>query len=464
MKAYSRRSSFLVWVGTFAAVLFLMAGSAHAQLTGAADVNISQKAGSDSECAVAKNPTNPLQLFTFCNTAGAGMLAARSTDGGVTWIYPDPSDKTIADGDPGQGPAACCDPSLAWDTFGNLFITYLNTNATTVEILLSTDAGATFTPLATFAGSVDQQTVVAANTTAPGAPVAVWLVWNQSGSMVGRGAPVTGLGAVGAFVPLNSTGSSGCSFGDVAISPGGVVVQVCTPSGGQVGGNINVWRDADGLGAGGWTGPIVAGTTLVGGFDFIPAQNTRSVDPETGLVFDANPSSPHFGRLYLMYTDETAQENNDTDIMLRFSDDNGLTWSSPAIRVNDDPGLPTIRSQFNPKISIDDPTGNFMVCWHDCRESAANTAMREYCTAAGPSGASPAFLPNVPIGDGQTTSNNDGFDFGDYSAMDYSNAVGHPVWPDRSNSTGNNPDGNFDAQTDRVSGTVPVELMQFRVE
>jgi hypothetical protein len=57
------------------------------------------------------------------------MLAARSTDGGATWFYPDPSDKTIVDGDAGQGPTACCDPTLAWDTFGNLFITYLGSGA-----------------------------------------------------------------------------------------------------------------------------------------------------------------------------------------------------------------------------------------------------------------------------------------------------------------------------------------------
>jgi hypothetical protein len=70
----------------------------------------------------------------------------------------------------------------------------------------------------------------------------------------------------------------------------------------------------------------------------------------------------------------------------------------------------------------------------------------------------------VAIGDGLTTSNGDGFDFGDYSAMDYFAGTGHPVWPDRSNSTGNNPDGNFDAQTDRVSGPVPVQLFEFHVE
>ena len=274
---------------------------------------------------------------------------------------------------------------------------------------------------------------------------------------------MTGLGAVGAFTPLQSTGSSGVSFGDVAISPTGVVVQSVTPSSGQTGGNIVIYRDLDGLGPGGWTGPIVAGTTKVGGFDFIPAQNTRSVDPETGLVFDANPASPHFGRLYLMYTDEVIQEQHDLDIMVKFSDDNGATWGSTPIRVNDDA---TTRSQFNPKISIDDAVGNIMVCFHDCRESATNTAMREYCTAASPAGATPTFLPNVPIGDGLSTSNQDGFDFGDYSGLDYSSGVGHPIWGDTSNSTGGNPNGtaNFDAQTDRVTGQVPVELMHVQIE
>src|SRR5262245_52406807 len=182
----------------FAAVMFLAPPLAHAQLTGAVDNDLSQMNNSESECQTAKNPSNPNQVFAFCNAAGVpGMFAARSTDGGVTWIYPDPSDKTIADGDPGQGPSSCCDPTLAWDTFGNLFITYINAGVNTIETILSTDGGATFTNLATFSGSVDQPTVVAANTTQPGAPVAVEIIWNNSGAMVGRGAAVTGLGAIG---------------------------------------------------------------------------------------------------------------------------------------------------------------------------------------------------------------------------------------------------------------------------
>jgi hypothetical protein len=463
MKNHDRGSLF-AGAAALAAVLFLAPGAAHAQITGAVDNDLSQKNGSDSECATAKNPANPDQVFAFCNTSGAGMFAARSTDGGVTWFYPDPSDKTIVDGDPGQGTSACCDPTLAWDTFGNLFITYINASLNGIVTILSTDGGGTFSDLVTFTGGVDQPTVVAADTTQPGAPVAVWIVWNQSGSMVARGAPVTGLGAVGAFTALQTApGTSGCSFGDIAVSRAGVVVQSCTPSGGETGGNIIVNVDADGLGPGGFGPAIVAGTTKVGGFDFIPAQPTRSVDPETGLVWDANPASPHFGRLYLMYTDEVVQEQNDLDIMLKFSDDNGATWSSPPIRVNDDA---TQLSQFLPKISIDDAVGNFMICWHDCRESAPNTAMREYCTGAGTAGASPTFVPNVAIGDALSTSPGDGFDFGDYSGLDYSSGVGHPIWGDSSNSTGTNPNGtsSFDAQTDRVTGSVPVELMHVQIE
>jgi len=456
MRNETRRSHWLFGAAALAAGV-LLAVPARAQISGGTDVNTSQRSGGENEEAVAKNPANANQVFLFSNlTAGAGLFAARSTDAGVTWIYPDPSDKTIADGDAGQGPAACCDPTAAWDSFGNLFITYINSSVNTIETILSTDGGATFTNLATFPGSVDQPTVTA------GAG-AVWIVWNQSGSMVGRGAPVTGLGVVGAFVPLTTApGSGGCSFGDVAISPTGLVVQVCGPSGGQTGGNVNIWVDADGLGPGGWAGPTVATTTNVGGFDFIPAQNSRSIDSETGLTFDVRPASPHFGRLYLVYTDEPVQESSDTEIMVRFSDNNGTSWSAP-VRANDDA---TVRSQFNPKMTFDELTGNLGICWHDCRESATNTAMKDYCTASGSAPATPTFIANAAISDGPSVSTGAGVEFGDYSGMDYVNNVMHPAWADTSNSTGNNPNGTsaFDVYTDRVTGTVPVELMNIRIE
>jgi len=431
----------------------LASASSHAQISSNVDVDLSQKTGDDNECAISKNPSNKLQLFALCNNAGPGLFAARSTDGGATWTYPDPADKTIADGDANQGAAACCDPTLAWDTFGNLYITYIDAGGSNIVTLLSTDGGLTFSTLATFGpASVDQPTVVAANTSAPGAPVAVWIVWNQGNQMVARGAAVTGLNAVGAFQALQTIpGTVGCSFGDVAIAPSGAVVQVCeTPTGGQGPANLLVNTDADGLGPGNFAAAVTATSTNVGGFDFITPQNGRSVDAEAGLAYDRNPTSPHVGRLYLVYTEETVDESNDTDIMVRFSDNNGGTWSAPS-RVNDDPPG---RSQFLPKIASNRLSGNIAVCWHDCRNSATNTAMQEFCSIATPSGAAPAFFANGLVSDGASVSNGAGVEFGDYSGLDYFQGLVHPIWADTSNAGGLNPSGtsNFDAYTDRVSG------------
>ena len=434
--------------------LLLLSLSVRAQVVGGVDVNVSKMANYQNECAMAKNPTNKLQLFAMCNNSTGGLFATRSTDGGLTWTYPDAADKTIADGDAGQGPLACCDPALAWDTFGNLFITYLG-NSNTVETILSTDAGLTFTNLATFGpASVDQPSVAA------GAG-AVWVVWNQSNQMVARGAAVTGLGMVGAFNALQTIpGTTSCSFGDIAIAPGGAVVQACeNPTGGQGPATIFVNTDTDGLGAGNFGAAVTATTTNVGGFDFIPAQNVRSIDAEAGLAFDNNPASPHFGRLYLVYTEEPTNESNDTDIMVRFSDDNGATWPNPPIRVNDDA---TTRSQFLPRIATNLLSGNIGVCWHDARNSAGNDTMEEFCTIATPSGATPTFMANAQIGDALSSGQGSNppvsgqFDiqFGDYSGMAYFQGLVHPIWADDSNSTGDNPDGTnrYDAYTDRVWG------------
>ena len=108
-----------------------------------------------------------------------------------------------------------------------------------------------------------------------------------------------------------------------------------SPTGGQGPATIYVNVDADGLGAGGFGARITRTTTNVGGFDFIPAQSGRSIDAEAGLVWDAT-GGPFNNRIYLVYTDETVNENNDTDIYLRTSTDDGATWSAP-VRVNDDP-------------------------------------------------------------------------------------------------------------------------------
>src|SRR5262249_47406191 len=101
--------------------------------------------------------------------------------------------------------------------------------------------------------------------------------------------------------------------------------------------------------------------------DYIPAQNGRSVDAELGFAWDRS-GGVHNGRLYMLYADEFPDESNDMDIYIRYSDDNGSTWSSRA-RVNDDA---TTRSQFLPHLAVDQTTGTVGIVWYDSRNDSGS--------------------------------------------------------------------------------------------
>src|SRR5439155_11816857 len=94
---------------------------------------------------------------------------------------------------------------------------------------------------------VDQATITAAHGE-------VWVVFNAGGPMAATGAPVRGLGQVGAFVPVEVVpGTNSCTYGDVSIGPAGQVMQACSlTESGQGGGKIFVNVDPDGLGPAGF--------------------------------------------------------------------------------------------------------------------------------------------------------------------------------------------------------------------
>src|SRR5690242_2934671 len=86
------------------------------------NIDVSQRHLNESEEAVAVNPTNPDNVVIFTNVghaeAGltAGMFLAVSFDGGQTWAR---RLVGLGSGDPLGD--ACCDPSLSFDEYGNLF-------------------------------------------------------------------------------------------------------------------------------------------------------------------------------------------------------------------------------------------------------------------------------------------------------------------------------------------------------
>jgi BNR/Asp-box repeat len=414
-------------------------------------VDVSRRAGNESEETIAVNPTNPDNIVIVTNIAegAAGLFAGVSFDGGRTW-----ANRIIGNGD--NLGDSCCDPSLAFDQYGNLFLAYLFNVENTVPVALSTDGGRTFNLIAnipkpdhvTGAGErqgifrfVDQETITTGNGM-------VWLVVNGGGPMVATGARVSGFGQVGAFAPVEIIpGTNNCTYGDVAIGPAGQVMNVCTlTESGQGGGSIFVSVDPDGLGPAGFGDRVKVADTHVGGFDFIPAQPDRSIDAEPGLAWDRT-GGPHGGRAYLVYTLETKNESGDTDIEVQYSDDAGLTWSPP-VRVNDDM---TRNSQFLPKIALDPTTGHIGVAWYDARndlgrggpgdtDGIANTDAQLWGAF---SSDGRTFTPNIRISAGTSNSHDsaNSIDYGDYSGLAFYGGILHPAWSDNSNSDGLNPDG-----------------------
>src|SRR5207237_8596109 len=96
-------------------------------------VNVSATAGNQAESFVVVNPTNTNNLVAISNTTSNSIFRAYSFDGGATWTR-----GTIATG------VACCDAQAAWDTFGNLFIVYINASVNQINVILSIDGGITF--------------------------------------------------------------------------------------------------------------------------------------------------------------------------------------------------------------------------------------------------------------------------------------------------------------------------------
>jgi hypothetical protein len=458
------------------------AGAAPASAHTPVNVNVSALPGNQSEAAIAVDPADPANEVVVSNTTNDRLFLGVSHDGGTTWTR-----RFIATGN--RLGSACCDPSLSWDEQGNLFLAWLDAkDVTALPLAMSTDAGESWhlvtvlhppkarvssgAPLGrTLAAGdggeegghggvfIDQPTV----TTSEGM---VWLVWNN-GSMQADGARVSGLGEVGRFHAVEKVpGTRDCTFGDVAVGPDGQVMQVCTHDvfvdHAYVHTSVRVNVDPDGLGAAGFGPSVLASTTNVRQFDPIRPQEDRTVDAESGLAWDRTGGT-FAGRVYLVYTDEQPAGSDRTDIWVRISDDDGATWSAP-VKVNDDPLAH--RSQFLPRIALDQTSGNVAVGFHDARNDAgdftfgdtdgrANDDAMYYLAFSADGGAT--FGANIQVAAGVSNAEDaaNGIDYGDYTGLTFTAGVAHPAWADNSDSTGDNPNGALH-QFDIYTAAVPV--------
>jgi hypothetical protein len=430
------------------------------------DINITQSGSNEAETTIAVNPTNANNLFAIDTNTYQGHY---STDGGQTWNNSNMAGFTNSNGH---------DAQAIWDSLGNLFVTRMGT-ATQIEVGISNDGGATFSGVQiisnTNGNNTDQPTLAAGASGVSGTPGAVWVSWEQGGQIQASGAAVNGLGSWGTFSsPQTAGGSNNGDFGSISVGPGGQLLASYQDgltggaSGGEGPGTISTNLDPDGLGSGGFNSAVTAHSTNVGGTTSVPPQpgpfNTggRTIDAEANLAYD-NSGGAHNGRVYMAYTDRTSvptPANNNTDIFVIHSDDDGSTWSSP-VRVNDDASSgATGATQYLPAIALDQSTGIVAVSWYDTRNSGTGTTRDTYGSVSVDGGSS--WLTNVrlsaalsnPLSAAVGT-----FNSGDLDLMTYANGVFYRSWSDNSNSTGDNPAGAgkaYDIYTASVGvGTAP---------
>lgn len=411
------------------------------------NVDISKHTGDEWEEEIGINPTNPLQLAVESNSnfqsGQFGSFFANSNDGGLTW-----TGRLIGDGNDGL-PLSFGDPSVTYDDFGNLFVSYIgSSNGSAIDqatLLVSTDNGTTFKVVGNFTCQ-DQPKV------ATGAG-AVWEMWNN-GDVEAAGAAVTGLGVVGAFGAVQAVpNSNGGNFGNFSVGPSGQVLISFENAGSGVGPDqIQVSLNPTGLG-GTFNAPVIATATQVGSFRPITPQAVRTIDTDGRLFYDRSPG-PHNGRVYLDYVDAANTTTDATNIFVRFSDDDGVTWSPP-VKVNDDTGG---ASHFWPRLAVDQTTGNVAVSWLDCRNDPTDNEYESFCSVSFDGGLT--FLPNVQVASGPSnavTNQNNGNQTGDYSGIAFFNGIFYPCWPDNSTTLKGNPDlPHFDLATAavRVSGKI----------
>ena len=437
----------------FAAVL------ATASLAGAAppipNINATAMPGNEAEDAIAVNPTNPSNVVVMSTLPDvvAGLALGVSFDSGHTWtrsVIGSTTSDPLGD--------ICCDEQMAWDHFGNLWVTYLLNSSLDVFVAVSTDGGLTFTRVGDIPTNGDQPSISAGANS-------VWVSWTRTpGNQIqASGARVTGLGHYGTFTAPESVPSPGSNgdYGDTAVGPTGqVMVTYQNSTNGQGGANIYTATDPDGLGPAGFGHTTLVNHSHVGGFDYIPAKPNRSIDAEANLAWDRSGGA-HNGRVYLIWVQESPNESDNTDVMLQHSDDNGATWS-PAMRLNDDH---TVNSQYDPAIALDQANGTFAVSWYDTRndlgtggsgdtDGIPNDDFQIWVTDSTNGGRS--FATNFRISRGTSSAPAAGsfFDNGDYTHAAFVAGTFWPAWSDNSNSTGDNPNGalhQFDLYTAKVS-------------
>jgi len=412
------------------------------------NVDVSNECGPQSETFITLNTRNASSVAGGSNEIfRLPMRGYSSRDGGANWTGVDlPLPPAIGT----NGIDFGSDPSLAFDTRGNLFYSYIvvffsagkGINGTELAVARSTDGGKTYPSANFFSFSSGQdhfndKPMIAADTNLSSAfRDNVYLAWDAAsgGSTSGgiRFARSTDHGASFSITRIDNPSGPGVSIAAIPfVGPNGEVYAAWNDIAANT---IAFNRSFDG-GVTFGTPSVIANKSIQ--FDIgIPAISFRRA-----LIYpscDADRSNgPHRGRLHCSWTD-LASNGVNTDIFTAFSDDKGSTWSAPR-RVADN--LTGSVDRFYQWLSVDAVSGEVNISFYDTRNDTTGQRFQTDVYFTRSADGINWLSPNTRV---TTASSNEhdcngvfpcsaidyGNQYGDYEGLVSFNGISHAIWTD----------------------------------
>ncbi len=410
------------------------------------NVDASNECGPQSETYITINPTHPTTVAAGSNEIfRLPMRGYSSFDGGASWSgvdLPLPPAK-------GNGIDFGSDPSLAFDTSGNVFYSYIvvyfgnghGINGTALGVARSVDGGLSYPQFTLFSeeggtNHFNDKPMIAADTNAASQfRDNIYVAWDAAtGGSTGGGirfARSSDHGATFTVVRVDDPRGPGRAIGAVPfVGPNGEVYVAWND---YAANTIAFNRSLDGGVT--WDGPRVVAPKRIP-FDIaIPSEFSRGA-----LVYpacDADRSTgAHRGRLYCSWMDLNA--NGNTDIFASDSDDGGTRWSAAAPVTDQLAGV----DRFNHWMAVDPITGDVNVSFYDTRNdtTGARFGTDIYFTQSRSGGAS-WLTPNVRVTDVSSNEHDcngvfpcSAIDYGnqqgDYAGLASFGGVSRPIWTD----------------------------------
>ncbi len=331
------------------------------------NVQINAEQNDPEEMTIAVNPLNPDNLI-----AGANInIYYISTDGGYSW----------AEGALTSQYGVYGDPCVIFDSLGNAFYAHLSNPIEgewldRIVVQKSTDGGQTWNTGAGVGlnGSKDQDKEwLAADMTNSPYKHNIYMCWtefDEYGSYrVSDSTRILFSKSTDNGVSWSAPLKIGDSGGDCL--DGNETVEGAVPAIGPEGQIYTSWSGPKGimfdksLDGGQTFGKDIPVANQLGGWAFdIPGIDRCNGMPVTMCDISA---SAYRGTIYIVWSDQS-NGDDDTDIFISKSQDNGETWSTP-LRVNNDAGKV---HQFLPWAAVDPINGNIYVVFYDRRNHLGN--------------------------------------------------------------------------------------------